>query len=418
VRYGLLDLAGCQQCHAPLTSFTVRERDSEMPQALHPAASRVPAGAGVGPVAPASRPTPVHAALQRHAGPAGDPARNFSVEIDEGLLVCAGCGRWYPVIGQLPEILPDHLRDGQRDLAWFDTVAASLPADLRDALSAFTPGAKADGADAGAHYKSAEMSIVSKVTDPQFFGPGYSVPFNMLNPEFSLFLVAVFGTVVSVMRPRRGDAILDSGCGYAWTTEWLHRSGLQAIGVDITRVYLEIAVARMGAARPHLIVADVENLPLQPACVDAILAYESFHHIPDRRRAMAGYDRALRPGGRVVFAEPNGQHEASAVAVDAMEKYGILERGMELDDVLGYAEGTGLTRVEQVYVSRLSAADAGREVSPGYLEKRRLFDANIFLISRGGIEEKMAVAHSRRDEIWRAAKYHVKRAMGLLPAAR
>lgn len=414
MRYGLLDLAGCQRCHAPLTSFVLRERDSVMPQGLQPDASRVPASTGAGPVGTAGGPTPLRSILQRHAGAPGDPSRNFAVEIDEGLLICAGCGRWYPVIGQLPEILPDHLRDAQRDLAWFRSIEMALPPDLRDALGAFTPGAPADGADSGAHYKSAEMSIASKVTDPQFFGPGYSVPFNMLNPEFSLFMVAVFGTVVSVMRPRRGDAILDSGCGYAWTTEWLHRSGLQAIGVDITRVYLEIAVARMGASRPHLIVADVENLPLQTACVDAVLAYESFHHIPDRPRAMAGYDRALRPGGRVVFAEPDGQHESSAVAVDTMEKYGILERGMELDDVLGYAEGTGLTRVEQVYVSRLSGADAGRELSPGYLAKRRLFDANIFLISRGGVAERLAVAHSRRTDIWRAAKYHVKRALGLL----
>jgi SAM-dependent methyltransferase len=170
----------------------------------------------------------------------------------------------------------------------------------------------------------------------------------------------------------------------------------------------------MGASRPHLIVADVEHLPLQSSAVDAVLAYESFHHIPDRRRAMEGYDRVLRPGGRVVFAEPDGRHETSAVAVEAMEKYGILERGMELDDVIGYAAGTRLTRVEQVFVSRLSAADAGREVSPGYLQKRRLFDANVFLLSRGGAAETLAVAHARRGEIWRAAKYHVKRALGLL----
>src|SRR4029079_9892898 len=61
---------------------------------------------------------------------------------------------------------------------------------------------------------------------------------------------------------------------------------------------------------------------------DAVLAYESLHHIPDRGRAMAGYDRALRPGGRVVFAEPDAQHETSAEAVDAMQKDGNLEGGM------------------------------------------------------------------------------------------
>jgi SAM-dependent methyltransferase/uncharacterized protein YbaR (Trm112 family) len=415
MRYGLLDLAGCQHCHAALTSFTVSERPSEVAQGLLPAASRVAGGPGVGPMPASARQTPLNATLKRHAGAAADPARNVAVEVEEGLLICGDCGRWYPITGQLPEILPEHLRNTDRDVAFFHSIGDALPADLREALLAFTP--RGGGAtDAGAHYKSAEMSIAAKVDDPLFFGPGYSVPFNMFNPEFSLFMVGVFGTVMSVMRPRRGETILDSGCGYAWTTEWLHRAGLQAIGVDITRVYLEIAVARMGPSRPHLIVADAENLPLQSGCADAVLAYESFHHIPDRRRALAGYDRVLRAGGRVVFAEPDGKHETSTVAVDAMEKYGILERGMELDDVIGYAEGTGLTRVEQVHVSRMSAADVGREVSPAYLKKRRLFDANIFLIARGGIVERLHAARARRGGLWVIAKRYTMRALGLNPA--
>jgi len=408
MRYGLLDLAACQQCHAPLTAFAAAEVPSEMPQGLQPAATRVASGIGIGPVAPGARDTPLNAILRRHARPpAADVARNFAVEIAEGLLVCGDCGRWYPIAGQLPEILPDHLRDAARDNAILRSLSAAMPDEVRGALTPLSP--RADAADGGAHYKAAEMAIASKVNDPEFFGPGYSVPFNPWNPEFSLFMVAVFGAVISVMKPRKTDTVLDSGCGYAWTTEWLHRSGLRAIGIDITRVYLEIAVARMGPSRPHLIVADVENLPVQAGSADAVLAYESFHHIPDRRRAMAGYDRALRPGGRVVFAEPDAEHESSVEAVDAMTKYGILERGMELDDVIGYTEGTRLTRVEQVYVSRLSAAQAGREVSADYLKKHRLFDANIFLISRGGLAERFATVRSRPERLREAVRYYAKR---------
>ena len=408
MRYGLLDLSACQQCHAPLTPFVAAEVPSEMPQGLQPPAARVAAGIGVGPLASGERATPLNAILRRHAGPtAADPARNFAVEISEGLLICGECARWYPIVAQLPEILPDHLRDAARDNAILESMASAMPAELRGALAPLSP--RAEGTDGGAHYKAAEMSIAAKVNDPQFFGPGYSVPFNPWNPEFSLFMVAVFGAVISVMKPRKTDTVLDSGCGYAWTTEWLHRSGLHAIGIDITRVYLEIAVARMGPSRPHLIVADVENLPVQSAGADAVLAYESFHHLPDRRRAMAGYDRALRPGGRVVFAEPDARHETSAEAVDAMTKYGILERGMELDDVISYTEGTRLTRVEQVYVSRLSAAQSGHEVSAEYLKKHRLFDANIFLISRGSLAERFATVRSRPERLREAVRYYAKR---------
>src|SRR6186713_335297 len=106
MRYALLDLVACQYCHAPLTSFTAREIPSEMPQGILPAATRVAPGPGLGPAAATTRESALAAILRQHAR-AADPARNFSDEIDEGLLICAECGRWYPIIEQLPEILPD-----------------------------------------------------------------------------------------------------------------------------------------------------------------------------------------------------------------------------------------------------------------------------------------------------------------------
>lgn len=37
-------------------------------------------------------------------------------EIKEGLIVCDSCGRWYPIIDEIPYMLPDELRDGKDDL--------------------------------------------------------------------------------------------------------------------------------------------------------------------------------------------------------------------------------------------------------------------------------------------------------------
>jgi uncharacterized protein YbaR (Trm112 family)/SAM-dependent methyltransferase len=408
MRYGLLDLAACQHCHGPLTSFTARECASGMPQALLPAAARVASGPGaVGPVpADAALDTPIGAILRRHASPAADPARNFAVEIEDGLLVCAVCGRWYPIAGQLPEILPDHLRDRARDQDFFASLEGGLPPEIRDALRAFVPGAP--GADAGAHYKSAEMAIAKTVDDPAFFGPGHTMPFNPWNPEFTLFYVRLFGIVSALLAPRKGDVIVDSGCGYAWTSEWLHRSGLQTVGVDIARVYLEIGIARMGPSRPHLIVGDVESLPLAKACADAVLACESFHHVPDRPRAMAGYDRILRKRGRIVLAEPDERHETSDVAVGAMAKHGILERGMSLADVRGYVAGTTLTDVERLFVPALRLAEIGRVPSIRFVTRRQIVDGNLFVISRPVLfRERVADLIEHRHEYWLKLKRRI-----------
>jgi len=36
-------------------------------------------------------------------------------EIDEGILLCTECGRWYPIIESIPHMLPDDLRDEKED---------------------------------------------------------------------------------------------------------------------------------------------------------------------------------------------------------------------------------------------------------------------------------------------------------------
>jgi uncharacterized protein YbaR (Trm112 family)/SAM-dependent methyltransferase len=409
MRYDLLDLVACQQCHAQLTSFTARERPSEMTQGILPGATRVAAGRGVGPVAAPTRATPLLEALAHHARGA-DPGRNFAVEIEEGLLICAECGRWYPIIGQLPEILPDHLRNTERDLAFYRSVSGALPGDVRRLLDAFEPQGLGRH-DTGAHYKAAEMSITSKIDDPGFFGPGYTSPFNLWNPEFTHYLIALFGGVLRVLDLRRGETLLDSGCGYAWTTEWIHRSGVRAVGVDISRVYLDIGIARMGANRPHLVVGDVEHLPILDSAIDAIMAYESFHHIPDRPRAIASYDRILREGGRAVLAEPGAAHEHAKVSVDAMQKYGILERGMELDDVCGYAAGTKLSRIEQIYVADISATDAGAMLSLGFLRDHGATEGHIFRLARAAAAPTLPSPPARHRRIWPAARRRIRAAL-------
>ena len=354
-----------------------------MPEGLFPDGTRVSSGPGVGPLPAWRSSAPLTQLLQTLAQPAAAAARGREVDIVTGLLVCGECGRWYPVEGSIPELLPDHLRNAERERALFDNALANLPAALRSALAAFTPSGDATS-DPGAHYKKAEIGIKQKIDDPVFFGPGYSSPFNPWNTDFTIYLIALFGAVAPMLNVTRGQTVIDSGCGYAWSTEWMFRSGLNVIGVDICRTYLEIGIERIGAFRPHVVVGDVENLPLASSTGEAVLAYESFHHIPDRRRAMASYDRVLKQGGTVILAEPGAAHEDAKVSVDAMEKYGILEKGMELVDVDGYAEGTTFGTPEQLYILRVAYAELGRTVDEAFVHSHSPYHSNLFRRVKGG----------------------------------
>jgi len=48
----------------------------------------------------------------------------------DGALLCSECGRYYPIIDQIPEMLPDNLRDRKEDLGFLERWRARLPEDV------------------------------------------------------------------------------------------------------------------------------------------------------------------------------------------------------------------------------------------------------------------------------------------------
>lgn len=51
-------------------------------------------------------------------------------EIIEGLLVCTQCKRWYPISDEIPQMLPDDLRESREDLDWLRKWKESVPLEV------------------------------------------------------------------------------------------------------------------------------------------------------------------------------------------------------------------------------------------------------------------------------------------------
>jgi uncharacterized protein YbaR (Trm112 family) len=48
-------------------------------------------------------------------------------EIVEGMLVCVKCGRWYPITDEIPQLLPDDLRESKPELSWLEKWKDRVP---------------------------------------------------------------------------------------------------------------------------------------------------------------------------------------------------------------------------------------------------------------------------------------------------
>jgi uncharacterized protein len=48
-------------------------------------------------------------------------------EITEGLITCSECGRWYPIMDEIPQMLPDDLRESREDLEWLKRWKERVP---------------------------------------------------------------------------------------------------------------------------------------------------------------------------------------------------------------------------------------------------------------------------------------------------
>jgi uncharacterized protein YbaR (Trm112 family) len=64
------------------------------------------------------------------------------IEVEEGLLRCPKCGRWYPIGNQvetIPELMPDDLREKEKDLAFLEKWIEKIPDSVKKEGKPFKP---------------------------------------------------------------------------------------------------------------------------------------------------------------------------------------------------------------------------------------------------------------------------------------
>jgi Methylase involved in ubiquinone/menaquinone biosynthesis len=115
---------------------------------------------------------------------------------------------------------------------------------------------------------------------------------------------SLYDRVITIMNPLEYESVLDVGCGTgALLDEVLNRKKVSIAGIDLSEKMLNIARQRLGQAA-DLKNGDSENLPWADNSFDMVLCTDSFHHYPNPGTVLCEIKRVLKPGGKLIIADP------------------------------------------------------------------------------------------------------------------
>lgn len=171
------------------------------------------------------------------------------------------------------------------------------------------------------------------------------------DPRMTARLLIDFGHVLQVLDLHPGMSLAELGCGSGWMTRFAARHGVHAEGYDISPEMIEIA--REQAAAEGLDVrfeaADMEQLDLGRR-FDTCLLYDALHHSPRADLVLASAHRALKPGGRLLLAEPNWKQRFQGR--DASINYGVSELGYSPRKLKSLLRDAGFADIRRFHNNR------------------------------------------------------------------
>ncbi len=117
------------------------------------------------------------------------------------------------------------------------------------------------------------------------------------------------GNPVAISKIKKGDVVLDLGCGAGFdcflASKKVGKIG-KVIGIDMTKEMIERAKAnaeKLGVKNVEFILGEIEKLPIKDNSIDIIISNCVINLTPDKTESFREAYRVLRIGGRIYLSD-------------------------------------------------------------------------------------------------------------------
>jgi SAM-dependent methyltransferase/uncharacterized protein YbaR (Trm112 family) len=233
-----------------------------------------------------------------HPFQASSPERE---EIEEGLLICSGCARPYPVTKGIPRLLTNSFhrqrrfrRDFSRELSRLEFRPAPLgEARKFEALHALT--SRAFGYEWNTYQVTSRGEDVITWfwltgADPQLYEKlGVSDVFTFYPTDADV--QKVDGSLLA------GRTVLDVGCGMGKYLAVVSDYAKTVVGLDLSDALVRARSLVKDRPNVHLVQGNILAPPLKAQFADFVYSVGVLHHTPDTHAAFLSSASLVKPGG-------------------------------------------------------------------------------------------------------------------------
>jgi ubiquinone/menaquinone biosynthesis C-methylase UbiE len=146
-----------------------------------------------------------------------------------------------------------------------------------------------------------EQEIQTRLFDewPEKYDQWFETPIGTLVKKYENQLL------LDLLQPRRGEMILDVGCGTGVFTLNILGLGTRVIGLDISQPMLVRASQKTGKYPFRGVAGDMRFLPFADECFDKVVSMTALEFTADGKGAVSELFRVTRKGGVVVVTTLN-----------------------------------------------------------------------------------------------------------------